>query len=177
MPKKRDTRAKSPGRKKREGNPGKRRLPENPKAQAARLRCPAWLPEEAKKQWKRLEPELGRLKIVSVLDLDVLAIHCISLAKYLEAESNLRKTGCIYKTPTGQIKRNPLVAIVDGYRQAVLTTGSKLGLTPLARQQLDIPREIGDELSEFLDAHPTRVPALPGVPATPEDVLQDLLDE
>jgi len=65
-----------------EGNPGKRPLNENePIPQSIAPECPDWLSDDAKKEWKRLAPELERLGLLTVLDMAAFAGYCQSYAK------------------------------------------------------------------------------------------------
>jgi len=57
-----------------EGNPGKRPLNLNePKPLQIAPECPDWLLDEAKKEWKRLAPELERLGLLTILDMAAFA--------------------------------------------------------------------------------------------------------
>ena len=70
-----------------EGNPGKRPLPKNeiqPKKKAPR--CPSWLEEDAKKEWKRMGKVLEGLGLLTDMDMMAFAGYCQAYARWKEAE-------------------------------------------------------------------------------------------
>ena len=53
-----------------EGNPGKRSLnTAEPKPEKKAPRCPSWLEDEAKKEWKRMSKQLEQLGILTEIDM------------------------------------------------------------------------------------------------------------
>ena len=76
----------------RTGNPGRHRLPKNePKPDEANTACPAWLKGTARAKWKTLAPHLKKLGLLTVLDLDQLAVYCRAYAEYRHAEAEIAK--------------------------------------------------------------------------------------
>ena len=60
-----------------EGNPGKRSLNTGePKPEKKAPRCPAWLEDEAKKEWKRMAKQLEHLGILTEIDMAAFAGYC-----------------------------------------------------------------------------------------------------
>jgi phage terminase small subunit len=45
---------------------------------------PTWLSEEAAKEWKRITPELSRMKLVKEIDRGSLAAYCESWSRFVE---------------------------------------------------------------------------------------------
>ena len=70
-----------------EGNPGKRSLNTNePKPVKKAPRCPAWLEDEAKKEWKRMAKQMEQLGILTEIDMAAFAGYCQAYARWKEAE-------------------------------------------------------------------------------------------
>lgn len=70
-----------------EGNPGKRPLPTNevkPKQKAPR--CPQWLEDDAKKEWKRMGKILEQIGILTEMDMTAFAGYCQAYARWKEAD-------------------------------------------------------------------------------------------
>lgn len=72
-----------------EGNPGKRPLNKNePKPDKKAPRCPAWLEEEAKKEWKRTGTMLEQLGLLTEMDMAAFA----ATAKHMPVGKRLRNS-------------------------------------------------------------------------------------
>ena len=86
-----------------EGNPGKRSLNTGePKPEKKAPRCPAWLEDEAKKEWRRMAKQLENLGILTEIDMAAFAGYCQAYARWKEAEEFITQHGTIVKTPSGQ---------------------------------------------------------------------------
>lgn len=71
-----------------QGNPGKRKLPKDePRpVSPSSLAAPEWLSGHAREEWERIAPEVGRLGLVTVLDLQVFAGYCVAYARWRQAK-------------------------------------------------------------------------------------------
>ena len=64
-----------------EGNPGGRPLnPNEPKPAKKAPRCPAWLEDEAKKEWKRMGKTLEQMGLLTEMDMAAFAGYCQAYA-------------------------------------------------------------------------------------------------
>lgn len=91
-----------------EGNPGKRSLNTNePKPVKKAPRCPAWLEDEAKKEWKRMAKQMEQLGILTEIDMAAFAGYCQAYARWKEAEEFITQHGTIVKTPSGYWQQVP----------------------------------------------------------------------
>ena len=137
-----------------EGNPGKRPLPKNeiqPKKKAPR--CPSWLEEDAKKEWKRMGKILEGLGLLTDMDMMAFAGYCQAYARWKEAEEFLSKHGSIIKTPNGYLQQVPQVSISQTNLKIMLKFCEQFGLTPSARTRLaSMDSEVGsgDEMEDLL---------------------------
>ena len=79
-----------------EGNPGKRSLNTvEPKLEKKAPRCPSWLEDEAKKEWKRMSKQLEQLGILTEIDMAAFAGYCQAYARWKEAEEFITQHGTI----------------------------------------------------------------------------------
>lgn len=120
-----------------EGNPGKRPLnSKEPKPKTTRLKCPEWLEEEAKKEWKRLAKPLQQMGVLTEVDLMPFAGYCQAYARWKEAEEFITKHGSIVKTPSGYWQQVPQVSIAQTNLKLMVKVGEQFGLTPSSRSRL-----------------------------------------
>lgn len=127
-----------------EGNPGKRPLPKNePKPKPIVPKCPSWLDKEAKREWKRMAPELEKLGLLTVIDGTAFAAYCQAYSRWRAAEETLQKHGTVFKTPSGYIQQLPQVSIARNYAKLMKDFCAQFGMTPATRSSIDL-RPTGD---------------------------------
>ena len=137
-----------------EGNPGKRPLPKGEVRLASKApRCPQWLEEDAKKEWKRMGKILEQMGILTEMDMTAFAGYCQAYARWKEAEEFLSKHGSIIKTPNGYLQQVPQVSISQTNLKILLKFCEQFGLTPSARNRLatmDVEVGTGNEMEDLL---------------------------
>jgi len=116
--------------------------------------CPRWLSSEARREWRRIVPELKAVALVTRLDAVALALYCEAVARYIRAEATLREEGETTTTAAGGLKLHPLVPVRDAAVTQILKTCSLFGLSPSDRVGLPssppaMPER--DPLREFLE--------------------------
>ncbi|MBI1207494.1 MAG: phage terminase small subunit P27 family [Azospirillum sp.] len=107
-----------------------------PVAKADLPSCPTWLDAAAKKEWRRVVPELAKLGLLARLDQAALASYCEAFATYAKAVGGLQDKGLIVVDAKGNQKPSPLVKIANDAAQRIERLAKVLGLTPEARQRL-----------------------------------------
>lgn len=152
------------------GNPSKiKDLGKNePKPIPIAPKCPTWLHKNAKKEWKRIAPQLERLGLLTQVDMAALAAYCESWAQYREAIEFIHKKGSAYpiweREVDGSIKYDdrgqpilrymqqwPQVSIANKALQNIKAFGTEFGLTPSSRGRLEVPgASEGDDPMEAL---------------------------
>ena len=144
-----------------EGNPGKRAITDDePKPRPVTPKCPSWLMPEAKREWKRLVPELEALGLLTVVDGGALAACCQAYGRMAEAERFLsmvgktkdgKPTGLMFKTDSGYYQQFPQVSIAQRYAQQYKGFLALFGLSPADRARLTT-KEAGeaDEMEQLL---------------------------
>ena len=120
-----------------EGNPGGRPLnTKEPKPEKKAPRCPSWLEDEAKKEWKRMAKVLEQMGLLTEMDMAAFAGYCQSYARWKEAEEFIEKHGTIVKTPSGYWQQVPQVSIAQQNLKTMLKFCSEFGLTPSSRSRM-----------------------------------------
>jgi len=120
-----------------EGNPGKRSLnTQEPKPGKKAPRCPPWLEEEAKKEWRRMAKQMEQLGILTEIDMAAFAGYCQAYARWKEAEEFITQHGTIVKTPSGYWQQVPQVSIAQTYLKIMNKFCEQFGLTPAARSRI-----------------------------------------
>ena len=120
-----------------EGNPGKRSLnTQEPQPRKKAPRCPVWLEEEAKKEWKRMAKQMEQLGILTEVDMAAFAGYCQAYARWKEAEKFITQHGSIVKTPSGYWQQVPQVSIAQTYLKIINKFCEQFGLTPAARSRI-----------------------------------------
>jgi P27 family predicted phage terminase small subunit len=129
--------------KKLEGNPGKRPLNfQEITPEPIPPTCPGWLLPEAKREWRRLYPQLLELGLLSQIDRAALAGYCQAYARWRQAEESIRKKltyGYTNKSGNRNKLAKPEVAIAQRYLELVRAFCSEFGLTPSSRGRMVIP--------------------------------------
>jgi P27 family predicted phage terminase small subunit len=128
------------------GNPGQRAIP---KGEVQPLKPdkvpdpPRRLTDEAREEWFRIAPELHRLGILTVADLQPLALYCIAYGRWCEAEDAMiaakaddpHHFGLIIETERGPIA-NPLVRIATVAGDKLMRYATEFGFTPASRTRV-----------------------------------------
>lgn len=126
--------------------------PAEPKPRPVRPKCPKYLSKIARKEWKRVVPELDRLGILTCVDGAALEAYCNAYANMVEAQTYLNENGWSFVTDKGYVGQRPEVAIVNKSLAAIKAFCAEFGLTPSARARMAIPGkpEAEDEMDQFL---------------------------
>jgi len=136
------------------GNPGKRPLNESEPKPKGAVKCPAWLHKDAKKEWKRIAPELEQLGLLTLVDMAAFAGYCESYAQWKEAIEFVHKHGTSYpvKDEEGRIKMIrpfPQVAQANQALANIRSFASEFGFTPSARGRIEVTGQ--EELSPMAE--------------------------
>lgn len=109
--------------------------------------APTWMSREAKAEWRRVVPELERLKLVKQAMRGGLAAYCVTWARFVQAQRTLDDKGLTYEAAQGWIPR-PEVAIVKACTQELRQWASEFGLTPTSEGRLSVPDEPPEDEDE-----------------------------
>lgn len=135
------------------GNPGKREIPKNepqPKVTKKVPEPPKFLDRGAKKEWKRVAPELHQLGLLTMADMTPLAAYCQAYSRWTQAESEIRKHGLLVKAPNGYPMQSPLLAVANKAMKQMKEFLIEFGMTPSSRSKVTVDKDEKDEFDEFL---------------------------
>ena len=123
------------------GNPGQRRImPEpEPRAFADVPEPPAELGEIGRKEWFRVAPELLRLGILTIVDIETFVGYCQAHERRVTAERAIKACpghGLTIETTNGNHVQSPLVSIANTAGREMLKFAMQLGMTPVSRRHL-----------------------------------------
>jgi P27 family predicted phage terminase small subunit len=107
------------------------------------LTPPADIRSEARVIWEQVVAALGKTGVLTSADKHILRLYAEAMARYIEAEAMLVKTGPLIKGRDGNFVKNPLHQIVRDNADAVKKYAREIGLTPAAR--VGLRGEIGDQ--------------------------------
>lgn len=120
-----------------QGNPGRRPLNEaEPQPPTNMPLAPAHLGEEAKAEWDRLAGVLNEMGVLTEVDRAVLAAYCQAYGRWVEAETKLKETPTLLKTPGGYVQQSPWLSISNKQVEIMAKLMPELGLTPASRSRL-----------------------------------------
>jgi P27 family predicted phage terminase small subunit len=142
-----------------EGNPGKRKLPENePKPYPKAPPMPEGLDEGAQETYKTLASKLVKIGLLTEIDGDMLASLCqlqsrlVAIRKYIN-ENNASLVAEVHKPdPDGgmriEYKPSPYVVMEKQYMEIFRHHANEFGLTPRGRVGLSVgsAEDDGDDL-------------------------------
>jgi len=122
-----------------DGNPGRRAINrKEPKPTAIIPKCPPWLSAAAKKEWRRVVPELERMGLMTIVDAAALTGYCVSWARLIEAQKFIEEHGMFYtvKDKVGQLKsmnKVPHISISEKAMDSMKAFCKEFGFTPSSR--------------------------------------------
>ena len=137
-----------------EGNPGHRPLNRNePKPRPTVPYCPSHLSKEAKKEWRRIVPELAAVGPITRIDRAALAMYCEAWGRWLEAEEALRKYGVMVKSPSGFPMQSPYLAVANKAMEQMRGLLTEFGMSPASRTRISVqePSDFDPEAEALLD--------------------------
>src|SRR4051812_10915124 len=128
-----------------EGNPGKRRVPNEPRAVSTAMPvAPEFLTPEARAEWDRVVTQLHPMGVLAEIDVSPLAAYCQAYGRWViaehviatMAEKDLLTSGLMIKTTNGNAVQNPLVGTSNKAASDMVRYAAEFGLTPVARARL-----------------------------------------
>ena len=115
------------------------RRPTNEPAPEGEASCPEFLTAEAKREWRRLEDELHRIGLLTIVDRAAMAGYCQAWADFRWTIDFLRHRQKIVQAPSGYKQIHPVMTVRRQSAKQMLAFAAELGLTPSARARLSVP--------------------------------------
>lgn len=116
--------------------------------------CPVHLLPEAKKEWKRITPELEKMRIISKLDRAALAVYCQAYARWVQAENKLKsmdEDGLVDKTPSGYQQISVWLQISNRAVEQMHKFLCEFGMSPSSRSRVTANQSQNMDLFENND--------------------------
>ena len=101
---------------------------------------PEWLSEYGQDEWYIQTGELEALKLLSQMDLSMLAIYCQQVGIYRQAHNEMVGETLVVETPNGAYQPNALLGIANKAADLALKIAGQFGFTPSARTRLGNPQ-------------------------------------
>ena len=131
-----------------EGNRGKRSTnkQEPDPEYVSDLSAPGWLPEAAKVVWDEVAPHLSKAKLLTEVDVQALAMGCVSIAQYrlaaIKASDNLVKAKVV-DGPDGKPVEtgehiNPWMFVQSMSFKQAMAIFQQFGMSPAARTRIAV---------------------------------------
>ncbi len=142
---KRGTKPKTVAQKKLAGNPGKRALKREPKADGKAPDCPRHLDGEAKVAWKWLVTVLRGMKILASSDVAIMVLYCETWAQYVAVRLQGAKFAqnadglgqfVLVNKANGNPYLNPIFNAESMLKKQLLQYLGELGLSPVSRARV-----------------------------------------
>ena len=123
-----------------EGNPGRRPLndDEPQPAKSISLDAPSYLDDCAAGEWRRLAEELQSQNLLTSWDEAVFASYCQCFSQWRTASAEMETEALIVSLPSGRLRENPLIAVLQRARKDMVRYGSLIGLNPAERSRLHV---------------------------------------
>ena len=140
------------------GNTAHKAYPANePDPKEASGYCPRHLSDIARKEWRRVTPELRALGLFTIVDRAALEAYCECYATWRQAKELLRTEGLTFKTDKGYLTQRPEVSIANNALKLMKGYLIEFGMTPSSRTRVTAApkktskaKAVDDEFSTFL---------------------------
>ncbi|WP_256846924.1 phage terminase small subunit P27 family [Paenibacillus sp. Pae108] len=105
---------------------------------------PSYLDPVAKKEWRRLAPELIRLGLLTVADLVAFETYCLAYGRLVAATKSLKKAKSMFHEYTNKagatnFVSRPEIAVIQKESLVIKAFCAEFGLSPAARTRMEAP--------------------------------------
>ena len=111
----------------------------------ADIKCPAWLDDTAKKEWRKQAPALMKDGRLTEQTSSAFATYCQAFSQWQQAAEKIKTDGMIVTTKTGYPIQAPWVSIEATLYTIVLKFSAEFGLTPAARARINAKNTVTDD--------------------------------
>ncbi len=131
-----------------------------PQPELADAKCPAWVKGRARTFWRRHQPMLTAMRVLTTADVDAMASLCETEAEFWDAREDVHKRGIeighTRYTKDGhsyeEYEPNPSVKIASDAMKRMKAMMAEFGMTPSSRTRVktaEKPKE-ADPLEELM---------------------------
>lgn len=113
-----------------------------PKVEQGLPPCPKWLGRPAKKHWSAIGGQLAAAGLISIIDGDVFAAHCDTVARFAEVCEKLQNVEqSLDGTPNGFLVQSAWFTVRSKLFEQLIKGAREFGLTPAARSAIKAPEQ------------------------------------
>lgn len=105
---------------------------------------PAWMADQARREWGRIMPLLVERKILTEADMGSVEAYCIATGQVRQMDVILAKEGAIIVTEKGA-RAHPAFRIQADAMNRARLLAAELGLTPVSRSRPSIRDDDDDD--------------------------------
>lgn len=126
------------------GNPSKKKfsvLADGSRVPVQIPDMPSHLDAGAKREWKKITPELEKLGLIALVDRAALAMYCVAFSRWELAEKKLKElqeSGLIESTPNGHKQMGVWLQISNRAQEQIKSSLSDFGMSPSARAKVNV---------------------------------------
>ncbi|WP_413207010.1 phage terminase small subunit P27 family [Rhodospirillum sp. A1_3_36] len=107
--------------------------------------APSWLPDDAKKEWRRVMPGLARRRVLAAEDLATLENYCLAVGQIREGQRDIATQGRYVKSAEGVPRPHPAMRVIHTAMTQARQLAGELGLTPVARARMGTGEKATDD--------------------------------
>ncbi len=140
------------------GNPGHRPIqPDADFSSAGAIgEPPAWLDDEAKREFTRIVEALEDMDLLHSTDVGVLASYAVNYSRWVHAERRISTEGTVLlvEGSQGQSKhvKHPALMVSSDAQKQMIRAGALIGLNPVDRNRLSAsPKQLANPFASLLD--------------------------
>lgn len=107
------------------------------------IQCPPppdFLSEPARAHWEPIADALYQAKVLTKLDVHALAAYCECYARWLHANGQLSRDGCVALDEDGIPRPSPWLRIANDSFQQMTRLLTEFGMTPGSRSRISAPQ-------------------------------------
>jgi P27 family predicted phage terminase small subunit len=112
---------------------------QEPQPKAGAPRCPSWLDDTAKVEWRRVVPELRRMGLLTVVDQADLVCYAQAWSDLKQAVVTIRKEGRTLTTSNGNVIQHPAVGQRNKAMVMIKAFAAEFGFSPASRIGIKVP--------------------------------------
>jgi P27 family predicted phage terminase small subunit len=113
---------------------------------ASPMSPPAWMPKDAKAEWRRVMPVLTERRILTAADLGCLESYCVAIGQVQACQRVLTRARSMFvKSDRSAPRPHPAIRVMHSAMTQARQLAAELGLTPVSRSRPAIAEHEDDD--------------------------------
>ena len=101
-------------------------------------KAPDHLSDDERAEWRRVAKLLKDAGLLDSLDKTLLAAYCTVYARWVEAETLVKKHGLVIKAPNNMPMQSPYLSVANHAVKQMMTMLGEMGMTPASRSRMPV---------------------------------------